>query len=460
MHKYILLIIVTLLSSCTSYQKNKYHNIETPKSWHTKSTGKNIEYSNRSYNQLWWQNFNDENLKKIVQCSIDNNLDYKIALARIEYAKAKVISSQSILYPDISLEGKVEASKYSSISSSITKKTVRSENAGLKASWEIDLFGQNRNIAKSSNALLKSTIHKADYVLISIVSETINSYLEYKATAKALHLAKKTQDIEEVKLKLMKVKLKQGLVSEIDVSNQNTTLLTNKVETQKLSDRLMQLEYKIETLCNKTPGSLYQTLKGTNMPSFNQKILINSPIKIIRQRPDIISANYELLSATSVTKSSIAKQFPSINLEAAFGYQNSDLTRDHHMWSLGKGLLMPLISFGRIKAEINMSKASEQEAFLKYQQNIYKALEDVESALSYYKSNLDNYNSSQKIVSDKQKNLTLIKHKYKANTIEYTEVLDAEKSLYHAEKELSNNQAIYNQSLVRLSKSLGHKVVN
>lgn len=454
MLRYIIIIIIATLTSCTQYKANKYNDISTPKAWHTKVSSPTTKNSNQNYNQLWWQNFNDQKLKKVVQYAIDNNLDYKIALARVEHAKAMVSSSKSVLFPDISLQENVTASK----NSSSINKVVRTDSATLNASWEIDLFGQNRHVVRSSNALLKSQINKANYLLISIVAETINTYLEYKATAKSLYVAKKVLDIEKLKLKLIKEKEAQGINSEIDINNQSSLVLSNQVQIQNLSTRLQQLEYKIEILCGKTPGSMANILQGTNLPSFNQKILLHSPIKVIRQRPDIIAANYDLMSATSITKSTIAKQFPSINLGAAFGYQNSDLLSSHRMWSFSQGLILLLINFGRIKSEINMSRAKENEAFIKYQHIIYKALEDVESALSYYKYNLDNYNDSQKIVAAKQKNLTLTKSKYNAKTIEYNEVLEAEKSLHNAEKELANNQAMFNQSIVRLSKSLGYKV--
>lgn len=457
MFRCIFLIIIISLTSCTKYQDRNQNNFRTPKTWNTKFSSHTVQNSNQSYNQLWWQNFNDAKLKKIIQHAIDNNLDYKIALARVEHAKAMANSSASVLFPDISLQENVSASKNSSTSSSSVNKVVRTDSATLNASWEIDLFGQNRHVVHSSNALLKSQINKTNYLLISIVAETINTYLEYKATAKSLYISKKINEIEKLKLKLIKEKEAQGINSEIDINNQNSLVLSSQVQIHNLSTRLQQLEYKIEILCGKTPGSMAHMLQGAHLPSFNQKIFLHSPIKIIRQRPDIIAANYDLMSATSITKSTIAKQFPSINLGAAFGYQNSDLLSSHRMWSLSQGLILPLINFGRIKSEINMSRAKENEAFIKYQHIIYKALEDVESALSYYKYNLDNYNDLKKIVAAKQKNLTLTKSKYNANTIEYNEVLEAEKSLHNAEKDLTNNQAIFNQSIVRLSKSLGYK---
>ena len=371
MFRCLIIIIIITLTSCTGYQERNHKKLNTPKTWHTKFSSHTTRNSNQSYNQLWWQNFNDSKLKKIVQYTIDNNLDYKIALARIEYAKAMTNSSRSVLFPDISLQENVNSSKNSRTTSSSINKVVRTDSASLNASWELDLFGQNQHVLHSSRAILESKINKANYVLISIVAETINTYLEYKATAKSLYVAKKIGAVEELKLKLIKEKEAQGINSEIEINNQSSALLSNKVQIQNLSTRLQQLEYKIETLCNKTPGSMAHMLQGANFPSFNQKILIHSPIKIISQRPDIIAANYELMSSTSITKSAIAKQFPSISLGAAFGYQNSDLSSSHHMWSLSQGLILPLINFGRIKSEINMSRAKENEAFIKYQQSIY-----------------------------------------------------------------------------------------
>ncbi|MBP9791878.1 MAG: TolC family protein [Rickettsiales bacterium] len=456
MHKYALLLLITLLNSCSKYQQDYPSSFYTPRTWHTKFQDSNVDTKNINYTKLWWEYFNDAKLKNIIKLAIDNNLDYKTALARLEYAQANNISKTSILYPQISAQQGVQSSKNNAF---ITRKTLRADNASLASNWEIDLFGTNHNLATASKHHLLSKTHHAQAVLISLVSEVINLYIEYKVTAQILDLTKKIEKIEQIKLSFLKDKLKQGIVNEMSVNDQNTIVLSTKIEIQDLASLLNSLEFKIESLCNQSPGALYKSLAGTTLPSFDQKVIINSPIKIITTRPDIVAAKYELLTATSVTKSSISKQFPSLNIQAAFGYQHTNLSHSEPIWSVTQNLVLPLLNFGKIKSEINMNKASEKEAFFNYQKTVYKALEDVESALSYYKNNLESYYDSKKILEAKKQNLVLIKDQYAAKTTDYTNVIDTEKELYYSEISNYKKSALATQSLVRLSKSIGHKVV-
>jgi NodT family efflux transporter outer membrane factor (OMF) lipoprotein len=455
MHKYALLFLIILLNSCSKYQQDYPSSFYTPKTWHTTTQGSNVETKNTHYTKLWWEYFNDTKLKSIIKLAIDNNLDYKTALARLEYAQANTVSKNSILYPQISAQQGVQSSKNNAF---ITRKTLRADNASLASSWEIDLFGTNRNLANASANNYLSKTHHAHAVLISLVSEVINLYIEYKVTAQTLDLTKKIEKIEQTKLKFLQDKLKQGLVNEMNVNDQNTIVVSTKIEIQDLTSLLNSIEFKIENLCNQSPGTLYKSLAGTTIPSFDQKIIINSPIKIITTRPDIVAAKYELLAATSVTKSAISKQFPSLNIQAAFGYQHTNLSHSEPIWSVTQNLVLPLLNFGKIKAEINMNKASEKEAFFNYQKTVYKALEDVESALSYYKNNLESNYDAKKILETKKQNLALIKDQYAAKTTDYTNVIETEKELYYSEISHHKKAAIATQSLVRLSKSIGHKV--
>src|SRR3989338_1775195 len=151
--------------------------------------------TNTNYNKVWWEYFDDHNLKHIIKLSIENNLDYKTALAKIEYSQADSISKQSILSPQISLQQNSQIYKNNAAPLS-KKKITRFNNATLDSSWEIDLFGTNRNLAKASMSSLKSQEERTNYLLISLVAEIINLYIDYKATANTLELTRNIDNAE------------------------------------------------------------------------------------------------------------------------------------------------------------------------------------------------------------------------------------------------------------------------
>ena len=454
----IILFTVTFsISACTQTQDHHNISLEAPKSWHSKTN--NIKTTHHKYNKPWWQQCKDQNLKQIITTAINNNLDYKIALSRIEYAKANMGIKRSILFPEFSLQQNHSTSKDNTTTIENKVRVLHINNVKLDSNWEIDLFGKNQNTSNAAQQSTMSEVYKTKYLLISIVAEIINTYIEYKTTNKILDLTKKLYNDEETKLKLIKDKHTQGITSDLILNQQESVVLNTKIYINDLSITLKQLEHKIETLCNKTPGSMHQLLKGSTVPSLNHNILINSPVKIISQRPDIIAAQYHLLSSTSVKKSSIAKQFPSINLKAAFGYQKTNLSPSKAVWSLAEGMILPLLNFGKIQSEIRMSHALEKEAFLHYKQNINRALEDIENALTLYNESLNSYSMSKKTLSVIQKNFSLIENKYKANIADYSELLEAQKKLYNTEIEHIKNFAALNQSIVKLEKSLGHQVI-
>jgi len=177
---------------------------------------------------------------------------------------------------------------------------------------------------------------------------------------------------------------------------------------------------------------------------------------VIQNRPDIIQAEEELLEATALTKSAIASQFPKSTLSVMLGAQSSNFLPSQVIWEIGSAVTAPLINFDRIKSEINVKEAKEEQAFLNYQKVVSKALEEVEVNFGRYISYHNHHLELEKLVQNNKKALSLSKHLYESSTIPYIDVLEAEKDVYNAEILKTESLAEFSKTSVALHKALGY----
>lgn len=459
--KLLNIVVILFLCSCAK-RPNPNYSIDTNSRWHTVSTNKVIkaDYRDNNYRSEWWKNFHDCTLNNLIIIAIRNNPNFQIAQLRIKEARANAIKANANLAPEINMTKSSSVAKKNFTTTGTTfspKKAITLSTVALEASWEPDFFGVNRNLRDAEQHKLFATIAGRNHFLITLIADVAANYIEYRKYQQLLKINEENVKSQLDILNMIKSRQKSGIESDFEVRRARAIYLTTKAMSHEFNYKRLQAQYRIETLCGVLIGDFTRLLKEKKaVPTINTQIIANSPLYIIRNRPDIIQAEEEFIAATSLTKSAIASQYPQITLATSVGYKISNLLPDQLIWSVGASSITPLINFNRIKANIDIRTAQEEQSFLHYKQTIREALEEIESAFVKYISYHNNYLELKNLVENNNKSLQLSKDLYNSSTVAYTRVLETEKDVYESEMEKIESLAEYSKSAIALYKVLGY----
>lgn len=451
-----LLILLLLVPGCASKKEIPHQKLPLEDEWDTKthhiSTSKNIEKSQKE----WWKSFKDPQLDNLIKLAIENNLDNKIAIARIKQARADRAVTRSGLFPNVDVSQTARSSE--KIGTSIGNSRTDLINGELDLSWEIDFFGQQRHLTKSSYYSTKAYESDHELIMLTLVSDLISGYIEH---AKNIELIKiNIESIEEHKhaLDLVKSKHLSGVSDSLEVEEEQALLIQTESKLNDLKAEAKRSLYRISTLCGRQPGQLSLDETKLYIPKVKKKIFLDTPLSILRKRPDIKKAEYMLLSSTSATHSAIASQYPQISIGSTIGYQNSNTTPASTSWSLAQSMLMPLINFGKIKQTIRSQEAQEEQSFLSYQKHILSALEEVETTLASYDTSRKNHENAIRIKKSRAHILDMTKHLYENKLKSYKDVINAKKDFLTSKTKLAEKSANISTNAVKLYKALGYTI--
>ena len=454
------LIILTtfLLSSCVKKGANKHENLDIKSDWsNTQHSTDNTMVSLENHKQKrWWENFNNPAINKLVEIALKNNLDYKISMARIMEARAERSLSRSKLIPNFDI---LESYGTTNDFVSLGSKTVITLNSSLDASWEMDLFKTKEYAAQSKQHLVDSFIANQQQVIVTLVSDIIVNYTDYLKFKSLIDLKKKNIELHQHDIDIIVSKHLSGVANEFELEEKKAEHSSMKSEIHSLDTAMKSAKHRIETLCGMQAGnSELLNDKATEIPIVSDKIVLNSPINVIQNRPDVQRSIHELLAATSMTKSAISEQYPKITLVGNIGYQDSSISPSSEAFTIGQTFLAPILNFKRIRSNINIQEAKEEQAFLRYKKSMLLVIEDVESSLVDYRNAHKNYQDLTETLASRKRALELANHLYDSKTKSYTTVIDAEKSFLEAQSNLIISTSNLSGATTKLYKALGYGV--
>jgi NodT family efflux transporter outer membrane factor (OMF) lipoprotein len=455
-----LISFIFLLSGCVQKQSTRHKNLKVSDSWHNKSEMQNISTSEKipELQIYWWKNFKDPQLNKLIDLATENNLENKIAIARVKQARADSNVTYTDLLPELN---PTESYSYSKkITSGATSSKTRLITTELDLSWELDFFGKQRHLTQSDVYSTMSYESDRDQIMLTLVSDLIANYIDYAKTIELITIHKKTLEESKHSFDIAKSKHLSGITHSLELEAERANYIQSSSKLNDLQTAAKKTLYKISTLCGIPAGQLALDDKEIAIPKIKEKIFLDTPLNIIRQRPDIKKAEYILLSSTSATKSSIASQYPHISLAATIGYQDSNTSSPTGSWSISQSLLAPILNFKKIRETIKSQEAQEEQSFLSYQKAILTAIEEIESNLASYNDMYKNYNNALKITKSRAHILEMTNHLYDSKTKSYQDVITARKELLTAKTILAEKLAAISINTVKLYKALGYKIGN
>ena len=456
------LLVCVFISGCKVGPDYVKPDVPVPDQWHEElAHGLQNEQSNL---HQWWLNFDDPTLTQLIQQAREGNLSLKIAIARVEEARALRGVAKGEWYPDVDAQGTAQRTRTSEDTTpALPPGYDRDENfysAGLDSSWEIDFWGRIRRTVESADASLQASVENYRDVLIILYAEVAGNYVEVRAVQRRIELALQNSEAQKQTLKLTQDRNAAGLVPRLDVSQAELNLARTESTIPVLQTFLIQSLNRLSVLLGDHPGSLQETLNpNTGIPAPHSNILVGIPSDIMRQRPDIRFAERTLAAQTARIGVATAELYPRFSLLGTFAFEaiNGEnlFDADSLTYGFGPAFRWNIFDGGRIRNNIRAEDARTEQALIQYEQVVLFALEDVENSMVAYTQEQDRLISLRRAVNAAQESADLVKELYTSGLTDFQNVLDMERSLFLEQDQLAESEGILAQNLIRIYKSLG-----
>ena len=411
----------------------------------------------------WFEVFQDEALQKLVRTAMDQNYDLRLAVARINAARANVGLARSNQFPQFDVGADLTTTRTSANSgANATGQAGRTRSIGevflSLLTFEVDLWGRRRQQTKAARAQLVSTEEDRKTVATIVVSDVATNYFNLLELDMELEIAKRTLTARQESLRLITARQQGGLATMLDV-RQAEQLVYEASQTIPDTERLIeQTENQISLLLGNNPAPIP---RGASLSQQKELPAVPAglPSSLLERRPDIRSAEQLLVSQYALVAAAKAAYFPTISLTGAFGFQSNSLANlfsgPSRAWSFIPQITQPIFTAGRLKSNVNFEKAQREFALAQYQQTIQTAFSDVSNALVQYRRVREIRTQQELLVSSLQDASRLAHLRYEGGVDTLLNALVADTSLFSAELSLAQTKRNELLSLVQLYKALG-----
>lgn len=405
----------------------------------------------------WWTGFRSAELDRVMEETATSNFDIAAAVARIIQADAAARVVGAALLPSLSANDSVTRSRTPAINiSGAGTQTLYSTS--FSASYVVDLWGKNRAAFEAAVATANYRHYDRDTVMLTSISSAATTYFAILGARERITYAR--QDLKDATgiLKLIKDRALYGTANALNVAQQEAlvdTLLASIPPLQQTADQNIAA---LALLLGEPPQRLSiaaNTLTHLHMPS----IAPGLPSQILLQRPDVQSAEAQLLSAHANLVSARAAFFPQIALTGQGGFENVALqtlfTPQAGLYSVAAGLTQPIFDGGALLATFDQQKGVQEELLADYRKAVVSAFSDVEKALVAMRETRRQKVALELSLVASRLAFDLAEQQLRAGTIDYVTLLQTEQTLFTTLDSLSVARLAYFQAAVTLYQALG-----
>ena len=326
--------------------------------------------------ETWWKVLDDPVLDGLIERATAGNLDLRAAVARIDQARAERGIAAGAGLPSLDADAVYSYSKDSEeVVGSIPDNPRNFYGAGLGAGWEVDLFGRIRRSVESADATLEASVEDYRDVLVVLYAQVATNYADVRTLQERIRYAEQNIDLQRQTLELVRVRNRVGLVGDLDLRQAELNLSRTESFVPQLREALVVALNRIAVLIGSYPSELDAALREPGpLPNGDVDVALGPPANLLRQRPDVRSAERALAAQTAQIGVATADLYPrlallgTISLEAISSA--SWFAGGAEAWGVGPQLRWNLFDGGRIRANIRAQEALTREALAGYEQTV------------------------------------------------------------------------------------------
>jgi len=419
-----------------------------------------IQITNSPYSDLtWWDVYRDDTLQGLIREALTNNYDLRIAMARVEQARAVAMQARSQFVPSVTYNGTVSRGRNDVFGSGFPNNsgTVNSAVATLNAFWEVDLWGRVRRLNESARAQFLASEESRRGVRLTLLSDVATTYFQLLELDQELEIANRTTNSFGESSRIFSMRLNGGTASALESARAEAALEDAAAAVPAIRERISVAENQLCVLLGRNPGPIERAapLLTQELPDVPPGL----PSGLLERRPDIRQAEQLLRSSNAQVGESLAEFFPKIGLTALMGKVSPELSGftlgTANAWGIAAEGTGPLFEGGRLVGQYKQSKAARSEFELQYRQTVLNAFREVSDALVSREQLVEVRQHQTHEVSALESAVKLSTERYVAGKADYYEVLEAQQQLFPAELNLARTERDQLLAVVTLYKTLG-----
>lgn len=421
--------------------------VASPATWFNAAAG--VTVGGSADLSTWWQQFGDATLSNLVDRALRGSPDLRTAQARLRQARAERNVAQAGLLPTVTASGQASKQRESNIASSV----------GFDASWEPDVFGGTRRGIDAANADVRATTEDLLAAQVSLVAEVARSYTELRTLQTRLEIARRNETSQAETLQLTEFRAQAGLVSSLDVEQARTNLEQTRAQTPSLESSATQAMHRLATLAGLEPAALVGELSQTAPPpAMPWQIAVGIPADTLRLRPDVRAAERRVVAESARLAQADTARYPLFSLSGSVGIEaiTGAVTGGTSLIaSAAASVLQTIFDGGRIRQQIAIQSAVQEQAVVSYEATVLTALEDVENALVSFEKNRQRLTSLNAAADAANNAALLARSQYAAGLADFQTVLDTERSALSVQDSVAATEGERVTALIQLYKALG-----
>lgn len=403
----------------------------------------------------WWELFDDPLLHALVTTAMENNRDLKIAVSRIEEARATLGFTRADQFPTVDVEAGAQEGNYSAGSRS--DDTISTYYLSAPLSWEIDFWGRFRRSTEAARAELMASDYGLKTIQLTLVADVAGAYYQLLDFHQRLNISTDTLASRMQSLEIIQQRFDKGVIAELDVNQAQIQKEIAAAAIPFYQRAIAKTENGLAILLGGLPGAI-KTQRNLAAQPVPPDIPVGMPSDILGRRPDIAQAMYLLKAQTERIGVAQALRLPAISLTGSLGVASTEIasvTSEGGVWSVGGRLLGPVIDFGKNKRRVEIEEQRTQQVLYQYETSVLSAFREVEDALVEIATYREELAATTRQRAAAKNANELSKERYDKGVSSYLEVLDTERTLFSAELQLSELQQLYLNAYVNLYKALG-----
>ena len=413
----------------------------------------------------WWRLYGDPELDRLIVAADGSNQGLRQAVARVDEARALARVAGSFLYPTISANPsftrlRTSGNRDSTITGQRVQQGINVNDwlIPVDLAYEVDVWGRVRRSFESARATAVASAFDVGVVRLTVETDVAQFYYNLRSLdAQAQILAENVTSYRE-QVRLLSVQLKNGLVSPIVLYQAQAQLQATLAQQRDVERARADQEHALAILCGRPAPSFAlaaNPLHEASLPAVPPGL----PGQLLARRPDVAEAEQNLVATNAQIGVAIADFYPTFMLTGSAGFESASFSTlfdwRSRVASILPSVSVPIFEGGRLRANLEATRARYRQAVAAYANQILIAYGDVEDALTDLHALSDEVATLREAVSASQNYLRLAQAQYKYGLVDYLIVIDAERTLLANQLSLAQAVNLQMAASIHLIKALG-----
>ncbi len=453
----LLLLTAIVMQSCFVAKDYKRPDVKTDNLYRSEKVSTDtLSLANVSWDKI----FTDPILQAYIKKGLESNYDVRIAMQNLAAAQATMLQGKAGFFPTLTATADwthQELSKNSQMGAIVSNTSVDQYQLTETLSWEADIWGKIRSNKRGTKASYLQTNAANQAIKTQMIASIASAYYQLLAVDEQIKVAEKTLVNRDKSIETIKALKKAGNVTEVGVKQTEAQKYATELIIADLKNNSILLENTLSVLIGQAPTKIKRSTFESQ--KLQPAITLGVPANLLRNRPDVIAAEYNLINNFEMTNVAKSSFYPSLKVTATGGLQSIDiqkwLSANSIFANVVTGLTQPIFNQRQIKTKYEIAKANQKKAYLQFEQSLLTAGKEVSDALAQYNNETYKISVREKQVESLTKASSYSDELLTYGLANYLEVLTSKNDALNAQLNLVDNKYQQYKAIIQLYRALG-----